>query len=114
MVNLLGLLVMPNSPNCRIIIERFRITLLDNNNDNIHSFAVKLLDDETYPTTIAKVKENIVKNYYKAVKSINKVESNLLYHCKHDAKLVAIFGGQGNTDDYFEELRELYTLYRFN
>ena len=48
-------------PKCRIIIERFRITLLDNNNDNIHSFAVKLLDDETYPTTIAKVKENIVR-----------------------------------------------------
>lgn len=93
-------------------LKDFESRFLDNNNDNIHSFAVKLLDDETYPTTIAKVKENIVKNYYKAVKSINKVESNLLYHCKHDAKLVAIFGGQGNTDDYFEELRELYTLYQ--
>lgn len=92
-------------------MQDFQQRFLDNH-DNIHSFAVRLLDDEAYPTTITKVKENIIKNYYKAIKSIDKVESNLLYHCKHDAKLAAIFGGQGNTDDYFEELRELYTLYQ--
>ncbi|EER30789.1 fatty acid synthase beta subunit dehydratase [Candida tropicalis MYA-3404] len=95
----------------QLSLQDFQQRFLDNH-DNIHSFAVRLLDDEAYPTTITKVKENIIKNYYKAIKSIDKVESNLLYHCKHDAKLAAIFGGQGNTDDYFEELRELYTLYQ--
>lgn len=107
-------------------LEILKLSLQDfnqrflSNNDNIHSFAVKLLsDDQTYPTTAQKIKDNIIKNYYQAIinskTDIAKIESNLLYHASPkggDAKLVAIFGGQGNTDDYFEELRELYKLYQ--
>ncbi|KAI5956395.1 FAS1 [Candida jiufengensis] len=95
-------------------IKDFESTFLSNN--DIHSFAVKILQDENYPTTTTKIK-NLVKNYYQCnqqiTNNIKNESSNLLYHSKTgDAKLAAIFGGQGNTDDYFEELREIYNLYQ--
>lgn len=87
---------------------------------DVHSFAVSLLSNETYPTTLPKVKE-IVKNYYaasiNAKENTSKGESDLLRHARPDfhgkqSKLYALFGGQGNTDDYFEELREIYDTYK--
>ncbi|KAK6202274.1 S-acyl fatty acid synthase thioesterase [Scheffersomyces amazonensis] len=115
-------LVNPSKPGqfdeiLKLSLQDFNSRFLNSNNENIHSFAVQLLNDETNPTTATKIKENIVKNYYNALinsnTSIEKIESNLLYHSsKGDAKLLAIFGGQGNTDDYFEELRDLYKLYK--
>ncbi|ODV81559.1 S-acyl fatty acid synthase thioesterase [Suhomyces tanzawaensis NRRL Y-17324] len=101
----------------KLSLQDFDSTFLTGSTD-IHSFAVLLLSEEksAYPTTPAKIKENVVKHYYTALinsnTKIEKIESNLLYHTKTDAKMVAIFGGQGNTDDYFEELRETYKLYR--
>ncbi|CAK9441726.1 uncharacterized protein LODBEIA_P55940 [Lodderomyces beijingensis] len=90
-------------------IKDFESTFLGNQ-DNIHSFAVQLLQDEAFPTTAGKIK-NLIKNYYQSA-SIVKSESNLFYRASvKDAKMAAIFGGQGNTDDYFEELREIYHLY---
>ncbi|CAK7910767.1 fatty acid synthase subunit beta [[Candida] anglica] len=88
---------------------------------DVHSFAVTLLkDEETYPTTLAKVKE-VVKYYIQALinsnSEIKKTESALLSKAHSitsktgSAKIVAIFGGQGNTDDYFEELRDLHQTY---
>lgn len=98
-----------------LTLQDFHSTFLHSSSD-VHSFAVSLLDSEKYPTTAEKVKENVVENYYKAVVNSNfkieKSESNLLYQTRADAKLAAVFGGQGNTDDYFEELRELYKLYK--
>ena len=93
-------------------IKDFEATFLENN-DNIHSFAVKLLQDETFPTTQLKVK-NLIKNYYQSINSsIKKNESNLTFQATQKrAQLAAIFGGQGNTDDYFEELREIFNLYQ--
>ncbi|RLV90824.1 Fatty acid synthase subunit beta [Spathaspora sp. JA1] len=101
----------------KLSLQDFNSRFLNSNNENIHSFAANLLqDDVSFPTTSTKIKDNIIKNYYQAViksnTKINKIESNLLYQANKDqAKLAAIFGGQGNTDDYFEELRELYRVY---
>jgi fatty acid synthase subunit beta len=40
-------------------------------------------------------------------------EPNMLRAARlNDAKIFAIFGGQGNTEDYFSELREVYLTYR--
>ncbi|KAI5964258.1 FAS1 [Candida pseudojiufengensis] len=90
-------------------IKDFELTFLQN--IDIHSLAVKLLQDENFPTTQTKIK-NLIKNYYQCNQIILKNESNLIYHSKlGNAKIAAIFGGQGNTDDYFEELREIYKLY---
>lgn len=86
---------------------------------DVHSFAARLVNDETYPTTLSKVK-GIIKNYYNAVINSNatttKTESNLLKNAMSinsdgKAKIFAIFGGQGNTDDFFEELREINDMY---
>lgn len=86
---------------------------------DVHSFAGRLVNDETYPTTLSKVK-GIIKNYYNAVINSNatttKTESNLLKNAMSvnsdgKAKIYAIFGGQGNTDDFFEELREINDMY---
>lgn len=62
----------------RHAIRDFESTFLQDT-DDIHSFAVKILQDETYPTTQSKIK-NLVKNYYQSVQNIPRTESNLLYH----------------------------------
>lgn len=82
---------------------------------DIHSFAANLLEDDSYPTTPLKVKE-VIKHYFAAVLAakvqISKSSSDLLRaSAERLAKTFAIFGGQGNTDDYFDELRELNDMY---
>ncbi|KAF2665752.1 putative fatty acid synthase subunit beta [Microthyrium microscopicum] len=57
-----------------------------------------------------------VESYYNARKSANRplktYESALFREAKDgNAGLYAIFGGQGNIEEYFEELREIYTTY---
>lgn len=84
-------------------------------NSDIHSFAAQLLADENYPTTAAKTKD-VIKHYFDAViasnSTIPRQPSDLVQNsARRLAKTVAIFGGQGNTDDYFEELRELNYMY---
>lgn len=84
-------------------------------NSDIHSFAAQLLADDAFPTTGAKTKE-VIKHYFDAVISSNtsipKQLSDLVQSsARRLARTVAIFGGQGNTDDYFEELRELNYMY---
>lgn len=112
------------------------------NGNDIHTLAAKLLQDndialeeqveavenntnnkqEVFPTTLPKVKE-LVKNYLNAKvllhklgvitvqNSQNKINSALFG--SDITKIYAIFGGQGNTDDYFEELRDLYQTYSY-
>lgn len=97
------------------LLSEFNTRYLPNSLD-IHSFAISLLNDEINPTTPYKIKNHIIKNYYNAI-SISEsglpiVKSALLNASQSgEAKIAAIFGGQGNTDDYFEELREIYNLY---
>ncbi|CCH45960.1 fatty acid synthase [Wickerhamomyces ciferrii] len=85
------------------------------NGHDIHTLASNLVKDETYPTTLEKAKL-VVKNYFNArivaKKPFKKNDSALFRSVlNNEAKVVAIFGGQGNTDDYFEELRDLYNIY---
>ncbi|CCD27159.1 tetrafunctional fatty acid synthase subunit FAS1 NDAI_0J02670 [Naumovozyma dairenensis CBS 421] len=94
-----------------------------NNINDPHTLAAKLLNDqEEFPTTLSKVKE-LIKNYIAArvvanipfEKNVNSAlfnsNSNNNNNNNTQTEIVAIFGGQGNTDDYFEELREIYQTY---
>ncbi|KAL2710457.1 Fatty acid synthase subunit beta [Kluyveromyces marxianus] len=96
-----------------IALSDFETNYLQGN--DIHTLASRLLQSEDSTTTLEKVKE-LIKNYYNArvtaKKPFSKTDSALFKAvASGDAKLVSIFGGQGNTDDYFEELRELYQTY---
>jgi fatty acid synthase subunit beta len=96
-----------------LVFAEFEGTFLKGN--DVHAFASNLLNSEDYPTTLDKAK-NLIKEYFSAhiisEKKSTKYNSALLRSVSNDeAKLVAIFGGQGNTDDYFEELRDLYKIY---
>lgn len=96
------------------VLQEFELRFFSNS--DVHSFAASLLADETYPTTTGKVKE-VIRNYFTAVINSNakipKSDSDLLKKSiGQEAKTFALFGGQGNTDDYFEELRELNYMYR--
>ncbi|SCW01843.1 LAFE_0E08482g1_1 [Lachancea fermentati] len=105
----------------KLSLTEFETDYLQGN--DVHTLAAKLLsDDEVYPTTLEKVKE-LIKNYLDArIKYFYITQSSqgpfpksnsALFKsaAAKEAQLVAIFGGQGNTDDYFEELRELYQTY---
>lgn len=94
-------------------LNDFEVNYLQGN--EVHTLASKLLQVEENATTLEKVKE-LIKNYYNAKvvakQPTTNTESALFKGVDAgDAKIVSIFGGQGNTDDYFEELRELYQTY---
>ncbi|SCU97468.1 LAFA_0G11584g1_1 [Lachancea sp. 'fantastica'] len=95
-------------------LTEFESSYLQGN--DIHALAAKLLaDEDVYPTTLDKVK-TLIKNYFDAriaaQRPFSKSDSALFKSASaKESQLVAIFGGQGNTDDYFEELRELYHTY---
>lgn len=96
-----------------IALNDFEVNYLQGN--DVHALAAKLLKSEDNATTLEKVKE-LIKNYYNARVVANKPfthSDSALFRSVDagNAKLVSIFGGQGNTDDYFEELRELYQTY---
>lgn len=83
--------------------------------DEVHTLASKLLQSEEYTTTLAKVK-GLIRNYFfacsKARVPVTRSKSILFKSAASGAaRLVAIFGGQGNIDNYFEELRELHHTY---
>lgn len=99
-------------PVLELALAEFENTYLANN--DIHSLAASLVSDEI--SVLPKVKD-LVKHYIKARVVAKKefklhTRSALLQAvAEGNSKLAAIFGGQGNTDDYFEELRELYQTY---
>ncbi|KAL3236466.1 tetrafunctional fatty acid synthase subunit FAS1 [Nakaseomyces bracarensis] len=74
-----------------------------------------------FPTTLTKVKE-LIRNYLNAKAvltkrgAIQQQQSSTVHSALFGSdatKIYAIFGGQGNTDDYFEELRDLYETYNY-
>ena len=84
----------------QVSLGEFESNFLQGN--DVHTLAARLLaDDETNPTTLEKVKE-LIKNYFNArivaQKPFAKSDSALFKSAAaKESKLVAIFGGQGNT-----------------
>lgn len=103
----------------KLIIGEFETRFLMG--QDVHAFAATALSDEEHPTTLAKVQNHLIKNYYMGkvyldgsfgTDSIGKPTS-ALFNAATTSKVLtyAIFGGQGNTEDYFEELRDIYHVY---
>lgn len=85
---------------------------------DVHSYAARLLEDENYPTSLSKVR-TFLRDYYMALinsktkppKATSELLKNSVKNEGGKAHIFPIFGGQGNSDDYFEELRELNYTY---
>ncbi|KAI9880706.1 MAG: beta subunit of fatty acid synthetase [Pleopsidium flavum] len=78
--------------------------------DDVHALAATLPGDR-------RKRLAVIQAYYEACHvldmHIQPCESNLLRGARDgDARIFAIFGGQGNTDNYFGELSEMYVTYR--
>lgn len=90
-----------------LILSEFERVFLRGN--EVHALVSTLPGIETK-------KLEIIRSYYTARlasgRSIKAHESVLLRAVSNQrAKIYSIFGGQGNTEDYFNELRELHTTY---
>ena len=88
---------------------QFEADLLHGN--DIHAIAATLPGDQGSKVTL-------IQHYYDALSTAGHViqchESNLLRAVKAgEAKVFPIFGGQGNNEFYFSEIREMYTTYRY-
>ncbi|SEI30838.1 YALIA101S01e08768g1_1 [Yarrowia lipolytica] len=99
-----------------LVLNEFETRYLRGN--DIHAVASSLLQDEDVPTTVGKIKR-VIRAYYAARIACNrpiKAHSSALFRAASEdsdnVSLYAIFGGQGNTEDYFEELREIYDIYQ--
>lgn len=91
----------------KLILAEFEKIFLHGN--DIHALAA------TIPG-ISQKKLTFVQSYYAARASINralKPHQSALFRAAGDkeANLYAIFGGQGNIEEYFDELREVYNTY---
>ncbi|KAL9127697.1 MAG: hypothetical protein Q9217_003470 [Psora testacea] len=89
-----------------VLTEFERVFLIGN---DIHALASSL-------PGIAQKKLLVVKSYYAARASANRplrAHPSALFRAAGDqeAGIYAIFGGQGNIEEYFDELREVYTTY---
>lgn len=103
----------------KLIVDEFETRFL--RGQNIHAFASHGLDSEEHPTSLVKVQNNLIKNYYLGKVFLNPAfgtnskeqKKSALFKAAQDGEVdvFAIFGGQGNTDDYFEELREIFNIY---
>ncbi|KAH8911498.1 beta subunit of fatty acid synthase [Coniochaeta sp. PMI_546] len=91
----------------KIILNEFERAFLRGN--DVHALAA------TLPGIDAK-KLEVIRSYYAARSASNramKPHESALFRAADDgsAKIYSIFGGQGNIEEYFDELRELYTTY---
>lgn len=100
----------------KLVLDDFESRYLQST--DIHTFASQLLASEEYPTSLLKINKNLIKNYFSAkvfthsLVTKSSASSALFNAAANDkASVYAIFGGQGNTDDYFEELRDIYQTY---
>ena len=84
--------------------------------NDIHVLAAQLLaDTDRFPTTALKVRR-LIKHYVAARVAAGMPfdahkSQAALFNAQQPQKIVAIFGGQGNTDDYFQELVDLHDTY---
>ncbi|CAL3968003.1 unnamed protein product [Diplocarpon coronariae] len=90
----------------KLVINEFERAFLHGN--EVHALA------GTLPGITAK-KLEVVRSYYAARaasgRTIKPHESALSRAADETATIYTIFGGQGNIEEYFDELRELYTTY---
>ncbi|OIW28344.1 beta subunit of fatty acid synthase [Coniochaeta ligniaria NRRL 30616] len=91
----------------KIILNEFERAFLRGN--DVHALAA------TLPGIDAK-KLEVIRSYYAARSASNrtmKPHESAIFRAADDgsAKIYSIFGGQGNIEEYFDELRELYTTY---
>ncbi len=91
-----------------LVLNEFERTFLRSN--EVHAVAAGL------PGIEAK-KLLVVRSYYVARSASNrpiKPHESALFRAAADGKagIYAIFGGQGNIEEYFDELRQVYTTYR--
>ncbi|MCJ1351418.1 MAG: beta subunit of fatty acid synthetase [Icmadophila ericetorum] len=92
----------------RLILNEFERAFLHGN--DVHALAANL-------PGITQKKLLVVQSYYAARKAVNRpmrphFPALLRTAGDDEASLYAIFGGQGNIEEYFEELREVYRIYR--
>ena len=90
-----------------LIVNEFERAFLQGN--DVHALAASL-------PGITQKKLAVVRSYYAARASANrpiKTHTSALFRAAEDeeAGLYAIFGGQGNIEEYFDELRDVYTTY---
>ncbi|KAG0650153.1 Fatty acid synthase subunit beta [Hyphodiscus hymeniophilus] len=91
----------------RIVLNEFERAFLRGN--EVHALAA------TLPGIDSK-KLEVVKSYYAARAASNRPirpHESALFRAADDetAKIYSIFGGQGNIEEYFDELREIYNTY---
>lgn len=91
----------------KLVLNEFERVFLQGN--DVHALAVSL-------PGIAQKKLVVVQSYYAARASANRPlrpHPSALFRAAEDeeAGLYAIFGGQGNIAEYFDELRDVYTTY---
>ena len=89
------------------MLHHFETNLL--RQDEVHSYAAALPGDR-------RKRLSVIQAYFEAYrvlgKQIQPYEPNLIRATRRgDVQLYAIFGGQGNTDDYISELREAHETY---
>jgi fatty acid synthase subunit beta len=91
----------------KLVLNEFERVFLQGN--DVHALAASL-------PGIPLKKLVVVRSYYAARASATRPirpHRSALFRAASDeeAKLYAIFGGQGNIEEYFDELREVYTIY---
>jgi len=91
----------------KLVLNEFERIFLQGN--DVHALAASL-------PGIPLKKLVVVRSYYAARASVTRPirpHRSALFRAASDeeAKLYAVFGGQGNIEEYFDELREVYTTY---
>ncbi|KAI9873400.1 MAG: beta subunit of fatty acid synthetase, partial [Pleopsidium flavum] len=91
----------------KLVLNEFERAFLRGN--DVHALAASI-------PGIERKKLIVVQSYYAARASANrqiKSHESALFRAAGDgdAKIYAVFGGQGNIEEYFDELREVYTTY---
>ncbi len=92
----------------KLVLNEFERAFLRGN--DVHALAASL-------PGIERKKRIVVQSYFAARAAANrpiKSHESALFRAAGDdaAKLYVVFGGQGNIEEYFDELREVYTTYR--
>lgn len=103
----------PYSEVLSVFLTEFETRFLRGN--DVHAVATALQSAPDSNTTALKAKK-VITAYYASRLTANrpvKPHDSALFRAAENsnAKIHAIFGGQGNTEDYFEELAEIYSLY---